>query len=273
MTERWVFDDGGRKGSGFKGYAPGDCVTRAIAIATERPYREVYDALNVHAKRERPRTGTTRSSARTGVAKETIRRYLKSIGWVWQPTMQIGEGTQVHLRAQELPGGRLVVQCSKHLVAVVDGTIHDLSDPSRDGTRCVYGYWWKPTQQEGEAMPDAQTGLKTVPVRLAGATREWLAWNTSWGNHPNETPASKTAREKVLATPARRMGRGFQYRVEGLTLEEAESLESILDSIAGAGESMSTEERGDDAYNYRVIRKDADRIRDLLDVLFPAEAR
>ena len=37
-------DDGGRKAAGYKGSA-GDCVTRAIAIAAELPYREVYDAL------------------------------------------------------------------------------------------------------------------------------------------------------------------------------------------------------------------------------------
>lgn len=41
----------------------------------------------------------------------------------------------------ELPPGRLVVSVSKHLTAVVDGVIHDRYDPSRDGTRCVYGYW------------------------------------------------------------------------------------------------------------------------------------
>jgi hypothetical protein len=34
---------------------------------------------------------------------------------------------------------------SKHYCAVIDGVIHDTSDPSRDGTRCVYGYWIKET--------------------------------------------------------------------------------------------------------------------------------
>ena len=40
----WQYNDGGRAAAGYKGQT-GDCVTRAIAIATERPYREVYDAL------------------------------------------------------------------------------------------------------------------------------------------------------------------------------------------------------------------------------------
>src|SRR5262249_59167726 len=49
---RWVKDDGGRKNSGIarsagRKDAVGDCVTRAIAIATGTPYREVHDALTV----------------------------------------------------------------------------------------------------------------------------------------------------------------------------------------------------------------------------------
>jgi hypothetical protein len=66
---------------------------------------------------------------------------METIGWEWTPTMAIGQGCTVHLRADELPAGRLVVSVSKHWVAVIDGVIHDTYDCSRDGTRCVYGYW------------------------------------------------------------------------------------------------------------------------------------
>jgi hypothetical protein len=51
----------------------------------------------------------------------------------------------VHLRAEELPGGRLIVKVSKHVVAVIDGVINDSHDPSRGGTRCVYGYYRQAT--------------------------------------------------------------------------------------------------------------------------------
>jgi hypothetical protein len=98
------------------------------------------------AKLERPgakRRRGRRSNANTGVFKATRDRYLKSIGWKWVPTMHIGQGCKVHLKASELPPGRLVVSVSKHLVAVIDGVIHDTYDPSRDGTRCVYGYYIK----------------------------------------------------------------------------------------------------------------------------------
>lgn len=135
---QYEYDDGGREAAGFTGKT-GDCVTRAIAIASGLPYREVYDAINVEAKRER---GEKRSSAREGVKSATTRRYLEKIGAVWTPTMFVGQGCKVHVRADELPAeGRHVLNLSKHLAAYVDGVLRDTHRCDRDGTRCVYGYW------------------------------------------------------------------------------------------------------------------------------------
>lgn len=139
----WVFDDGGRADAGYKGMT-GDCVCRAIAIAVERPYKEVYDLINDFAKSER--TGKRKkkvSNARTGVYKQCIRKVMEHYDWTWVPTMKIGSGCTTHLAADELPGGRLVVSVSRHETAVIDGVIHDTYDCSRDGTRCVYGYYVK----------------------------------------------------------------------------------------------------------------------------------
>jgi hypothetical protein len=141
LPRRFRFDDGGRTAAGYRGKA-GDCVVRAIAIATERPYQEIYELVNRAATRER--TGKRKrgiSNARTGVYKGSIHRVMKELGWEWTPTMQIGSGCKVHLRADELPAGRLVVSVSKHLTAMVDGVIYDTHDCSRRGTRCVYGFW------------------------------------------------------------------------------------------------------------------------------------
>lgn len=139
----FVENDGGRAAAGYKGQTD-DCVCRSIAIATGIPYQEVYNALNELGKTER--TGKRkrgRSSARTGVYKNTIRRYMEAIGWTWTPTIQIGQGCKVHLREDELPRGRLVVSVSRHVTAAIDGAIHDTHDPSRGGSRCVYGYYSK----------------------------------------------------------------------------------------------------------------------------------
>lgn len=137
----FTYNDGGRKAAGYTG-STGDCVVRAIAIACERPYQEVYDAINTEGKRERlSKHRRRRGNARIGIHIPTIRRYLSRCGWQWTPTMHIGQGCKVHLRADELPGGRLIVSVSRHLTTVLDGTIHDTYDPSRGGTRCVYGYY------------------------------------------------------------------------------------------------------------------------------------
>ena len=66
---------------------------------------------------------------------------MKELGFEWTATMQIGSGCKVHLKSDELPKGRLVCVVSRHYVSVIDGVINDTHDCSREGTRCVYGYW------------------------------------------------------------------------------------------------------------------------------------
>lgn len=139
-TVGYVRDDGGREEAGYRGHA-GDCGTRAAAIVTGVPYQEVYDRINELAQAERPRSGRKRSNARTGIWPRTLNRFLEEHGYEWVPTMTVGSGCTVHLRADELPAGRIVVRVSKHFAAVINGVLHDTHDCSRDGSRCVYGYW------------------------------------------------------------------------------------------------------------------------------------
>jgi hypothetical protein len=140
----WTYNDGGRAAAGFKGKNVGDCVCRAISIATGKPYREVYDELSALGWREKgrywrdPADGLVIPGERASALE---REYIESLGWRWTPTMAIGSGCRVHLRADELPLGRLIVQVTHHLVAVIDGVIHDMHDCSRGGRRCVYGFY------------------------------------------------------------------------------------------------------------------------------------
>ena len=138
-----IYTDGGRS-KYFKAEKVGDCACRAIAIGTGMDYKEVYDLINSYAKREH--TGKRKkgiSDARDGVYKDTIWRILTDLGWKWVPTMFIGQGCKVQLNSEELPKGRLIVSVSKHLTCVIDGVLYDTYDCSRNGTRCVYGYYIK----------------------------------------------------------------------------------------------------------------------------------
>lgn len=171
---KFVFNDGGRKDAGYKGGA-GDCVTRAVAIATGQDYQTVYDALSDGMKTQRKtKRSSSKASARNGVTtgRKWFKDYMVALGWKWTPTMGIGTGCTVHLDDKELPKGRLIVAVSKHYTAVIDGVIHDTFDPSERATtiypptytdpipkgarllgngngwayspkRCVYGYWSK----------------------------------------------------------------------------------------------------------------------------------
>ena len=138
------YNDGGRSAAGYKGLA-GDCVVRAIAIAAETPYQDVYCGINLVARQFERRTRCKGiSCARQGVYRQTYRRYLAYLGWRWVPTMGIGTGCTVRMRSGDLPRGRIIVALSRHLAAVVDGVLHDTADTSRGGRRCVYGYWLPP---------------------------------------------------------------------------------------------------------------------------------
>lgn len=151
----FMFDDGGRAQAGFKGFA-GDCVARAVAIASGRPYAEVYCRLadGQGGQRATKRTKKKPRSARNGinVKRKWFKDYMAELGFVWVPTMKIGSGCTTRLLAGELPKGRLVVSVSRHYTAVIDGVIHDTDDPTRAtifdeggvmkmSHRCVYGYW------------------------------------------------------------------------------------------------------------------------------------
>ena len=170
MAMEFIYDDGGRAEAGFKGSA-GDCVVRAIAIATGKPYREVYDALHAGAKEVNERRRKYfkprgRTSPRNGVSRVVYEPYLLSLGFKWTPTMKIGQGCKVHFVKEELPPGVLVVALSKHLTCVIDGIVHDTYNPQRGSTtwyktgpdvtehtvdhvspdRCVYGIYSKPSE-------------------------------------------------------------------------------------------------------------------------------
>ncbi len=135
---KFTYNDGGNS------VRKKDCVTRAIAVATGKPYKEVYEAMcqvNYNSRSNMTCTGSAKADNGVDTKCKGFKDYMLSIGWEWVPTMSIGTGCRVHLKDGELPMGRLVVSVSRHYVAVIDGVINDTYNCSRGGTRCVYGYW------------------------------------------------------------------------------------------------------------------------------------
>ena len=110
-----------------------DCVIRAIAIATNQDYNKILNEFKLLMDKPPYK----------GVPKKIAKKYLTDTGWQWKPTMSIGTGCKVHLKEDELPKGIIICALSKHLTTIIDGVINDTFDPSRNGTRCVYGYWFR----------------------------------------------------------------------------------------------------------------------------------
>ena len=147
---KFKVNDGGRTAAGYKGKA-GDCVVRSIAIVTGLSYQNIYDDLfkaneefRINSRTKLARSLKQRNdSPRSGTHRVVLKKYLSQLGFKWTPTMFVRQGCKVHLKKEELPSGTLLGSCSKHITVVKDGTLHDTHDCSRNGTRCVYGYWTK----------------------------------------------------------------------------------------------------------------------------------
>ena len=132
----YQYNDGGMIAAGFK-KPKKDCVVRAIAIVNQMTYAEANDLINQVA-------GKDVDARNNGVNKKVWKDLMKQLGWTWTPTMLVGSGCKVHLVADELPMGRLLVSVSKHLTVMIDGVIHDVyPNVARGGKRAVYGYWKK----------------------------------------------------------------------------------------------------------------------------------
>ena len=113
------FNDGGRAKAGYKGLT-GDCVARAISIAAELPYKEVYDRLaegnatqRVTKRMKKSRRGVR--TARNGIntKRKWFQDYMQSLGFKSVATMGIGTGCKVHLKQMSY----LKVELSQELLA------------------------------------------------------------------------------------------------------------------------------------------------------------
>lgn len=135
-----VLSDGGRAAAGYKGTCR-DCVCRAIAIAAELPYQEVYNDLREvlkywpasdrYARRRSPRNGVCTSTT-------NFHDYMTRLGFRYVSLK--GHGLSLRDDAP-LPNGRLAVSLKGHYAAVIDNVLHDAYDSRRNRHVDIEGYW------------------------------------------------------------------------------------------------------------------------------------
>jgi hypothetical protein len=79
----------------------------------------------------------TASSQMSGPPPAVFRPYLASLGWLHTPITN----RKIYLRADQLPSGRIIVEVREHLVAVINGIIHDTYNSGMNGHRPVTNYY------------------------------------------------------------------------------------------------------------------------------------
>lgn len=103
----FVFNDGGR--SHYFNGTDGDCVARSIAIAARINYLKVYNNLAQGKQSQRKgKYDTAKTRQKTALhgidtKRKWLKDYMLSLKFIWVPTMFIGQGCKIHLKAGELP--------------------------------------------------------------------------------------------------------------------------------------------------------------------------
>lgn len=128
-----------------------DSAPRAVAIATGLDYVTVWNELYELCQHVTQRPNCRRTDhPETFVDKDILAAYLAGLGWRWRATQRVGACEKVLLSRRLLPDqGTYICRISKGWVCLKDGVLHDVTDPSRDGTRLVYGWFERGPHVEG----------------------------------------------------------------------------------------------------------------------------
>jgi hypothetical protein len=131
---KFIMNHGGREKyhpTKLKKDMAGDCVVRAIAIATEQDWAKVRDELFDVAKEIGFMPNDT----------TTYRLYLNRIGWIRNSPMKKGNKKyKVKNMAKFFLNENVIVHTSHHLTALVKG---NLNDTWNCGAWCANSYWTK----------------------------------------------------------------------------------------------------------------------------------
>ena len=129
----YIQEDGGRADAGFRG-STGDCVVRAIAIASGEEYQVVYDTMAAHMRKhgyvatgnayqQKPKAGKTKKRPRS--ALNIQHDVLRFFGF---EKVKLPQGARPTYTEAHRRYGNCIVSTTKHMAALVDGALRDLFD-------------------------------------------------------------------------------------------------------------------------------------------------
>ena len=115
----YFYNDGGRERAGYEGSAL-DCVCRAVAILTGRPYEQVYRTL----------ASANASVGLKNTAREGVYRF------VWAPVLRrmglaevkLGRGVRPTYTEAHDRYGNCIATTRRHICTLADGYLHDTFD-------------------------------------------------------------------------------------------------------------------------------------------------
>ena len=119
--------DGGRREAGFKGTG-GDCVVRALALMTGKPYRACYNELAVEAYADVAKNGqkwTHDYIERKGVLPRTYAKVYKANGLV---KARLPKGALPTYTEAVALYGRCIAKTRRHVVHLNGQGMHDTFD-------------------------------------------------------------------------------------------------------------------------------------------------
>ena len=129
----FILSTGGRE-KYFKALNVSDCVTRAIAIATETDYKKIYDLIYQYAG----------ESPRNGVYPLVVDNVLLDLGWKYHKPRK-----EIYLADYKPKFNVVICRTDKHHITTIKhGDLYDMWDCRRKNPRVV-GYWTKPNLNHG----------------------------------------------------------------------------------------------------------------------------
>jgi len=149
MIENFTYTDGGRRADNFH-FERKDCTVRALAIASDQPYSWAHGILKSLG---RP-TGK-------GFRFSTAATHLALTEHA-QPKRGCGR-SRVKTAIRKYAKGRFIFRIRGHVFAVVDGVIHDSSEP-RTLLNCTVTAVWEWNGLATPPVDTAKVSCDTLPL-------------------------------------------------------------------------------------------------------------